>query len=248
MSERKERPDSIKSEMLNEGLRRNDLKNLVSDVVSIDEYNSKIDDSAIVVAFNVKDRSAAQDLNRFIQKSYVDLLDTDISPAPDVRGYYMVFVELPLNEKLADAIENVLRDVGALAGITAWKMRLRTVKGLQTFNKKLVARVMDNEMNDQIHEFFHASDLTDVILEGANLSLTGAGETFTLKLLSFGQKDRLFSQFKLNEAAVSVSDNGKRLAKSLQLSLGGNWDVETLGECVVLQNYKSMHILLIQML
>jgi hypothetical protein len=248
MSERKARPDSIASDLLNEGLRRNDLKNLVSDVVSIDEYNSKIDESAIVLAFYVKDRSAAQDLNRFIQKSYVDLLDTDISPAPDVRGYYMVFVELPLNNKLAEAIQNILRDVGALAGINDWRMRLRTVKGTQAFNVKLVARVMAAELGSQIHEFFHASDLNDVILEGASLSLCGAGESVHLTFLSFGQKDRLFNQYHLNEAAVSMNDGGKLVAKKLQLLLGGNWDVESLGECVVLQNCKSMRIILLQML
>lgn len=245
MSERLARPDSNTAEILTEGLRRNDLKNLVGDVISIDEYNSKIDDSAIVLAFYVKDRSAAQDLNRFVQKSYVDLLDTDISPAPDVKGYYMVFVELPLNLKIADAIQNILRDVGSLAGIDKWRMRLRTVKGTRAFNSKLVDRVMRAELDSQIHEFFHASDLNNVIIECELMSLCGSGEVVSLPFLSFGPRDRLFPQYKLNEAAVSMTDGGKLLAKKLQILLGVGWDVEALGECLVLQNYTEARTLLL---
>lgn len=240
------RPASLKTELLGEGLRRNDLKNLVSDLVSIDEYNSKIDDSAVVVAFRVKDRAASQDLNRFIQKSYIDILDTDISPAPDIKGYYMVFVEFPLNAKISAAIQNLLADVGALCDVSDWKMRLRSVEGTRTFNEKLVARVLQDEMQSQVHEFFSASDLNDVILEGSNLTLSGAGEQISLPFVSFGAHDFIFTKHKLHEAAAAVADEGRQLAKTARLMLGGAWDVEVLGEHLVLQNCTISKILLLQ--
>ena len=245
MTNRKERPSSIQQN-LTEGLRRNDLKNLISNDLSIDEYSSKIDDTAIVVAFRVSDRQAAQDLNRFIQKSYVELLDTDISPAPDLKGYYLVFVELPLNEKISDSIETIVKEVSDLCNISQWKMTLRGVDGSVEFNKKLIGRVLNDEMKSQIHEFFHMSDLNSVIVEGATLSLGGSSGSYDFVIQDFGTRDRVLQQHKLVNEAVAISGGGSWQARKLKTLLGPSWDVEMLGECVVLQHCLLAKILLLQ--
>jgi hypothetical protein len=234
--------------LIAEGLRRNDLKNLVSDVVSIDEYNSKIDDSAIVMAFHVQDRNAAQDLNRFIQKSYVDLLDTDVSPAPDQKGFYLVFVELPLNTNIGEAIENITKDVGALADIDTWRMRLRSIKGTRPLNVKLVDRVLVKQLNDNLHEFFHMSDLSNVILEGSLVKLIGSNQVFQVEFVDFGPASRLYADRKLSERAVSFDTNSKLGARKAQLLLGRSLDVECLGEHLVVRSYNSSQILLCKLL
>jgi hypothetical protein len=245
MTNRKERPSSV-TMTLNEGLRRNDLKNLISNVISIDEYNSKIDDTAIVIAFRVKDRQAAQDLNRFIQKSYVDLLDTDISPAPDLKGYYLVFVELPLNDKIADSIEIVVKEISDLCDIKEWKMSLRTVDEVVDFNTKMISRVLDEELNSQLHEYFHMSDLNNVIVEGAALSLVGSKESYNFVIRGFGSRDRVLQDHKLVNEAVAIAGGGSWQARKLKMLLGPSWDVEQLGECVVIQHSELVKILLLQ--
>jgi hypothetical protein len=234
--------------VLGEGLRRSDLQNLVSDVISIDEYNSKIDDSAIVIAFHVQDRNAAQDLNRFIQKSFVDLLDTDVSPAPDQKGFYLVFIELPLNTSIGEAVYNITKDVGALADVEAWRMRLRTVKGTRPFNAKLVNRVLVKQLSNNVKEFFHTSDLNDVILEGSQLKMVGAGQVIGLPFVAYGPHERLFSQLNLTECAIPFNSNEKMMASRLQVLLGRNWDVEALEEHLVLRSYNSSQILLLRLL
>lgn len=86
---------------LTEGMRRGDLADLVLPLISVDEYDSKVDEKeAIVFGFYVHDRGAADDLNRFLQKSAVPLLDTEVSPAPDQHGFYMVFIEFLDNDRL----------------------------------------------------------------------------------------------------------------------------------------------------
>ena len=79
---------------LNEGLRPDDLEDLVLPILSIDEYESKIEDDGIVVGFYTQYKDPANDLNRFIQKSAIDILDSEVSPAPTEDGYFIVFVEL----------------------------------------------------------------------------------------------------------------------------------------------------------
>jgi hypothetical protein len=94
-----------------EGLREGDLEGLVLPHLSIDEFETKLDDDAIVVAFHVLDRDPANDLNRFIQKGAVALLDTDVSPAPNEDGYYVVFVELERNETFPERMMHILDSV-----------------------------------------------------------------------------------------------------------------------------------------
>ena len=103
-----------------EGMWAGDLNDLISSVVSIDEFKSKIDSNAIVIGFFIRDIDAANDLNRFIQKSTVDILYSEVSPAPDQKGFYIVFVELMRNEKLASNICALIDEVTLLTNIEEW--------------------------------------------------------------------------------------------------------------------------------
>ena len=95
---------------INEGLMKNDLAKLVLPIMSIDEYDSKIKDDAIVVAFYVTDKDPASDLNKFIQKSPVMLLDTEVSPAPNQDGFYLVFVEMDRSDMFKLNLHAILRN------------------------------------------------------------------------------------------------------------------------------------------
>jgi len=74
---------------LREGLREGDLADLVLPMISVDEYESRIDKSqAIVIGFYVQDENAANDLNRFVQKSALPLLGTEVSRARSARVFH----------------------------------------------------------------------------------------------------------------------------------------------------------------
>ena len=100
---------------INEGMRAGDLADLVLPMISVDEYESKIDDSSIVIGFYIHDQDAASDLNRFLQKSPIQIIDTEISPAPDQHGYYIVFVELINDRRIAKNIADILAEVSFLS-------------------------------------------------------------------------------------------------------------------------------------
>jgi hypothetical protein len=116
--------------ILNEGLREHDLEGLVSPLISIDQFESKIDDDAIVVAFYVKYKDPALDLNRFVQKSAVNVLDTEVSPAPTESGSYVVFVELLRNERFPATLESILENLAELVDEHQWKFVAYGVKGV----------------------------------------------------------------------------------------------------------------------
>ena len=65
---------------LYEDLRENDLANLISSYISIDEYTSKIDEDNITVALFVNELDAAEELEDFIEKYYyIEIRDIEIS-------------------------------------------------------------------------------------------------------------------------------------------------------------------------
>lgn len=121
-----------------EGMWANDLEDLLQPIVSIDEYESKVDDSAIAIGFFVNDRDAAGDLNRFIQKSAVPIIDSDVSPAPDQRGYFIVFAELPGNDRFSENLQHLCDEIGQLGGITHWQMKMRGIKHVTKLDARRV--------------------------------------------------------------------------------------------------------------
>jgi hypothetical protein len=107
--------------MLFEGLEANDLKDTVKNVISINQYESKIDDDeVVVVAFILDYKEPAEDLNRFIQKSTAQLLDTEVSATITKEGSYLVFVEFYDNKDFPQELSEVLKEVSQLTGIKKW--------------------------------------------------------------------------------------------------------------------------------
>ncbi len=122
----------MRYEQLFEGLIAQDLLNLVVPMVSIDEYTSKIEDDAIVLGFYVRDEDPAKDLNRFIQKSSVGILDTEFDGTATDDGFYMVFVEIARNPEALIKIKKILESLKTLIGITLndWQFTIYRHEGV----------------------------------------------------------------------------------------------------------------------
>ena len=105
-----------------EGLLEHDLDYLVMPLISIDEYESKIDDrKAIVVGFYVTDSEPAKELSAFIEKGVVSVLDTEVSPAPTEDGYYLVFVELDRDNTFIKDLLIIVDSIKNLTNIDDWE-------------------------------------------------------------------------------------------------------------------------------
>lgn len=140
---------------INEGMLGGDLEDLVLPMLSVDEFASKLGDDAIVFGFYVSDREAAIDLNRFIQKSPLKIIDTEISPAPDQRGFYVVFFEVQLNDRLPEVVTDLLKEIEPLVVIEKWKMQIRGQENLITFSTKTLTKYAQivkkqNEKTEQL--------------------------------------------------------------------------------------------------
>ena len=114
----------MKYSQIKEGVEYGDLKSLITTNVSIAEFEPKTgtENDVVVLGFYADDEAPAQDLASFIEKSAVDVLDTEVSPAADEDGYYMVFVELD-NEDLMTKVFSLIEDVSRLVDVDTWNLK-----------------------------------------------------------------------------------------------------------------------------
>ena len=91
---------------VNETLLAGDLKFLVSSVIEIDSYKSKIGDDSkmIVVSFNVDTKEPADDLARFLELGYDWVVDADVSSGEMDDGDFLVFAECDREPSAAEEI------------------------------------------------------------------------------------------------------------------------------------------------
>lgn len=112
-----------KKPKINEGLRIGDLENLVSPTISIDEFEAKSgsESEVLVVAFYVKDDQPAMDLATFIERGSHKVIDTEVSPAPDDEGHYLVFVEINKDETAMQTVLSILKDLKQIVDVDVWE-------------------------------------------------------------------------------------------------------------------------------
>ncbi len=114
----------INKDKLDEGLRPNDLQHLILDKVSLDEFEPKSGDSKdiLVMGLYSVDEEPARDLSRFIERGYIDVIDTEVSPGPDEDGNYMVFVEINKNKDTMKRVSEILNDIKTITSINEWQL------------------------------------------------------------------------------------------------------------------------------
>lgn len=227
---------------ITEGLRIDDLKNLVLPVISVDEYESKISKDALVIGFYVHDKDAANDLNRYIQKSAISLLDTDVSPSPNQHGFYFVFVELMNNDKVGDIIKAILDEVSPLVGIDEWRMRVRKHKGVVKFSAELLTKYIKkiNRINEEeISSFFKDSDLHCLDITGSIILL----DQRLYEMIDFGEYDVVITENQLADKPIDLGLHAVSQCKKLQHLLGNQWMTYKINEFFVL--HKDNNIILL---
>jgi hypothetical protein len=245
----------MQNKILTEGLKENDLTELVIPMLSIDEFESKVDDDAIVIGFYVKDSDPADDLNRFIQKSPVVLLDTDVSPAPNEDGYFMVFVEIDRNDEFKEKLFTILDEISNLVDIDEndWCFTCYGHDGIFDLTEENVYVLIRTEsietlkikaFKDNMVEFFQQSILDDMIVEDGNICLTRGSTSLRGSIVAYGSVDVINEAIEIN--AVNLTEEANRSCRQWELLLGEGWTVHQVGELKVLTSVFDSNVLVIQ--
>lgn len=129
-----------------EGLDHGDLKRLITPVLSIDQFKSKMgnDSDIIVLGFIVNGKEPARDLMSFIERGYDWVLDADISSGELDDGQYFVFVEFERSIEAPENINALVEDILNLTeqDIDEWTFEYRKDKR----DKKISVNELANSM------------------------------------------------------------------------------------------------------
>jgi hypothetical protein len=121
--------------LFNEGLRSGDLKYMISNYISIDQYTSKLDDDNITVAFFCNEREVAEDLQDFIEKIYyIEIRDIEISDSMTKDNKYILFVEFERNIVFPKIIMDVIDSVNQLANNINWQFKTFNMKNKEVLS------------------------------------------------------------------------------------------------------------------
>ena len=105
--------------IINESLDYLDMENQVGDVLSIDEYASKMgrDEDIVTLTFIVHSKLAANDLVTWFERGYDWVLDASVSDGELEPGMWLVFVEMDRRSKVPNRIITLLNDLETLTGM-----------------------------------------------------------------------------------------------------------------------------------
>ena len=160
-------------QQLNEGLRADDLKEMVDTVFEVDSFRSKMgeDQDVCVISFKVSDRSPAKDLMEFIEKGYAD-----VSSGEDNRGEYSVFVEIARTQKLAEQIKELTYGVKKLTGIEDLRFKYYKESQVQEATEENLKKkipdsssayqgLMDRMRTESVRDFFSKTLMDNLTLD-----------------------------------------------------------------------------------
>lgn len=172
------------NKIINEGLRPNDLEDMVYPIFEIDSFKSKMgqDKDVVVLTFQAKDRHPAKDFMEFVEKGFSFVLDADVSAGENEEGEYSIFVEVERNEKIANNIMEMLFGVSKITGIDDWKFKYykdkdkvdattENLKKKVPGSSKIYEQKMQKFRTDEVKSFFTKTLMDDLVLENNKITI-----------------------------------------------------------------------------
>lgn len=233
-------------------IRHEDLKGVVLPFITIDEFEPKSGETheVIVVAFYTTDLPPATDLNTFIQRGTIETLDSDVSPNVDEEGRYIVFVELVRSMDFEKQFRELVKDVENTTGPVEWQVKPYLAQEPMALDdpdlpgyiiadptnyqeKSEYKQVKQNEsLETDIKHFLKESYLSDVCLTDDKHCVI-FNNKIGAKIIAFGNRYDTLAESKLTNSPISMFDIPVEVL-ALRNMLGESWEVEKIGDKVVL--------------
>jgi hypothetical protein len=207
---------------LKEGLRTNDLKDLVYPEFHIDTFKSKMgeDKDVCVIAFQARERLPAKDLMEFIEKGYDFVLDADVSSGENQKGEYTIFVELERTFDIAENIKEMLYGLRKLTGIKEWNFSYyKSPKKFLAIESNLKTQVptdsdsyqkrLQEYRTEKTKKFFDKTVLDDLTIEESTLTIIKPfGQNIRMEIVREGDTDEILQSLDapLVEDESSISE------------------------------------------
>lgn len=205
-----------------QGLRPGVLKDLIHPIISVDEFTPKIEDKNIVVMFQVLNNfDAAYDLSSFIEKSPINVIDTEAAETPNLDGCYQVFVEMERNAEFPEKLLSLIKTIENICPDPGWKLQLYGVNDPIDVDFDEIQERIELASPAEISEFLDFAGVS-VITENNTIKLkTIYGDLHYSTGSGFASEDYIFGLLNL-DTKVDTSRLSSILGESYTVLRSGN--------------------------
>ena len=119
---------------LREELLAGDLEHMIEKIVYVDKYNSKMgdDEDIVVIAFQIVDQNACQDIENFLERGYSEVLDADSAITTNERDGYLCFVEVARDKKFKETFDDIMEGISRLSKIPKERFLFKYHKSMRS--------------------------------------------------------------------------------------------------------------------
>ncbi len=222
------------------GLRHLELKNMVLPLISVDEFEPKTGttEEVIVAAFFCKDELPAYDLDEFIDKGVIEMLDSEVSPNPNEDSFYLVFVEFKRQPNFWIKLYDLVSDIENITDKQKWQVQPYLIDQLFDLHDTALHDVVitdedkyvpRKEFDQTVESYFQDSDLLLFDQDDTHIKMGGSGPQVVFEFIDFGTTDNLIKHLRLDEQHIDLMHTSMALG-SLRGMLGGNWEIQTISD------------------
>lgn len=203
-------------------LKHQDLTGTIIPRILVDEYMPKDRDekNTIVVTFMSSDQQPANDLNTFIQRSYIEIFDSEASTVTDDDGNYLVFVEFPRTPDFIKTFRYLIKDIENVTGKQEWRVSTYLTNGetvdyrtdeFEAFivtdpNKYVTKKEFERKSVHESIENLIEHTAASYELNGEYIRFFNSRYAITAKLTDGGDYDSVIGRNYLSESAFRLSD------------------------------------------
>jgi|TARA_B110000858_G_scaffold198062_1_gene262362 hypothetical protein len=247
--------------MIKEALKHGDLQGVVTNKVSVDEFEPKTGEKEdiAVIGFYVTEQNAGDDLAKFISKSIHEHRDVEVTPNPNEDNLYMVFVEVDRTEGMIEGLRNLCKDIINVSGNLDWQVKpllsdselslsdpmLETLikQSPETYQTKEQKTKADENMKIvEIEDFIlNNTFIKDCVLENNVLTIRDYKYKLQLEFVQFGEGKVTLEEAGISEAAIDY-DWDKTLVSTLE-SMRGELNIIPINKHIVFHNPATDQVL-----
>ncbi len=247
--------------MINEALKHGDLQGVVTNKVSVDEFEPKTGEKEeiAVIGFYVTEQAAGDDLAKFISKSVHEHRDVEVTPNPNEDNFYMVFVEVDRKEGMVEGLRALTKDIINVSGKVDWQVKpllsdselsiddpmLETIikQSPETYQTKEQQTEEAEQMKiTEIQDFIkNNTNVGDCVLENNTLTLKDYKYNVQLEFVQFGEGKVTLEEAGISEAAIDY-DWDKTLVSTLE-SMRGDLNIIPINKHIVFHSPATDQVL-----
>lgn len=247
--------------MINEALKHGDLAGVVTNKVSVDEFEPKTGEKEeiAVIGFYVTEQAAGDDLAKFISKSVHEHRDVEVTPNPNEDNFYMVFVEVDRKEGMVEGLRGLVKDIVNVSGKLDWQVKpllsdselsiddpmLETIikQSPETYQTKEQQTEEVEQMKiTEIQDFIkNNTNVGDCVLENNTLTLKDYKYNVQLEFVQFGEGKVTLEEAGISEAAIDY-DWDKTLVSTLE-SMRGDLNIIPINKHIVFHSPATDQVL-----